>query len=157
MRPFWLGLSAGATIAAVGAAFFFANSETVLRSSFATALTNAATSPAKTVASAAPISGSEEFWLTAMRHDDSQPVARPVSVGDQISMTLSGHRRTFEVATVSDFAPQITEIDTSSGPAHFVMVTARDVKNPNARPVRFVMEIDRGNAPMVGGRAGRSL
>lgn len=160
MRPFWLGLSAGATIAAVGAAFFFANSETVLRTSFATALTNAANaaaSPAQTVASSAPISGSEEFWLTAMRHDDSQPVARPVSVGDQISMTLSGHRRTFEVATVSDFAPQITEIDTSSGPAHFVLVTARDVSNPNARPVRFVMEIDRGNVPMVGGRAGRTL
>jgi hypothetical protein len=156
MRSFWLGLSAGATMVAVAAASFFASSETVLRSSFATALTRAA-SPTKQIASAAPISGSEEFWLTAMRRDDSTPVTRPISVGDQISLTLSGHHRTFEVASVSDFAPKITEIDTSSAPAHFVLVTARDTKDPSARPVRFVMEIDRGNAPIVGGRAGRTL
>lgn len=157
MRSFWLGLSAGATMVAVAAASFVASSETVLRSSFATALTHAASSPTKQIASAAPISGSEEFWLTAMRRDDSAPVTQPVSVGDQISLTLSGHHRTFEVSSVSDFSPQITEIDTSSTPAHFVLVTARDTKDPSARPVRFVMEIDRGNAPIVGGRAGRTL
>jgi hypothetical protein len=144
-------------MAAVAAVSFLASSETVLRSSFATALTRASEQPTKMIASAAPISGSEEFWLTAMRGDGSAPVTRPVSVGDQISMTLSGHHRTFEVSAVSDFSPQITEIDTSSGPAHFVLVTARDAKNPSARPVRFIMEIDRGNPPFVGSRGGRTL
>jgi hypothetical protein len=144
-------------MAAVAAVSFLASSETVLRSSFATALTRASEQPTQAVASTAPISGSEEFWLTAMRGDGSAPVTRPVSVGDQISMTLSGHHRTFEVSAVSDFSPQITEIDTSSGPAHFVLVTARDAKNPSARPVRFIMEIDRGNAPFVGSRGGRTL
>src|SRR6185312_14443994 len=155
MRPFWLGLSAGVVMAAVAAASFLASSETVLRSSFATALTRAS-QPTTAVASTAPISGSEEFWLTAMRGDASAPVTRPISVGDQISVTLSGHRRTFEVSAVSDFSPQITEIDTSSGPAHFVLVTARDTKDSSARPVRFIMEIDRGGAPFVGSRGGRT-
>lgn len=156
VRPFWLGLSAGATMAAIAAASFLASSETVLRSSFTTALTRVS-EPTKLAASAAPISGSEEFWLTAMRNDGSAPVTRPVSVGDQISMTLSGHHRTFEVSAVSDFSPKITEIDTSSAPAHFVLVTARDTKDPSARPVRFIMEIDRGGAPFVGSRGGRTL
>jgi hypothetical protein len=92
-----------------------------------------------------------------MRGDGSAPVARPVSVGDQIAMTLSGHHRTFEVSAVSDFSPKITEIDTSARPAHFVLVTARDTKDPSARPVRFIMEIDRGSPPFVTSRGGRTL
>jgi hypothetical protein len=158
-KQFWLGLSAGAMMAVLAAASFFANSETVLRSSFATALTRTATAPqAKEVASVVPpVSGSEDFWLTAMRRDGSSPVTKAVTVGDQISMTLSGQHRTFQVATVADFAPQITEIDTSASPSHLVLVTARDVHNSSAPPVRFVMEIDGGNAPIVAGRAGRTL
>ncbi|HEY8194232.1 MAG TPA: hypothetical protein VIF13_04215 [Hyphomicrobium sp.] len=158
LRPFWLGLSAGTMMAVLAAASFFASSETVLRSSFATALTRTAAPQAKEVASAAPpVSGSEDFWLTAMRRDGSSPVTKTISVGDQISLTLSGQHRTFQVATVADFAPQITEIDTSASPSHFVLVTARDVRNSSAPPVRFVMEIDGGNAPIVAGRAGRTL
>ncbi len=155
-RPFWLGLTVGATVAVVAATSFFANSETVLRKSFATALTQAA-SPAKDVASITPISGSEDYWLTAMRRDDSTPITKAVAVGDQISLTLGGHNRTFAVASVSDFSPQITEIDTSSGPERFVLVTARDVKNPNERPIRFVMEIDGASATIIGSRGGRTL
>lgn len=156
MRPFWLSLSAGAAVAAIAVTSFFASSETVLRTSFATALTHAS-SPSKEIASITPVSGSEDFWLTAMRRDDSSPITKAVSVGDQISLTLGGHSRTFAVATVSDFAPQITEIDTSAGPERFILVTARDVKNPDARPVRFVMEVDGANATIIGGRGGRSL
>ena len=45
LRPFWLGLSAGAMMAVLAAASFFASSETVLRSSFTTALTRTAAAP----------------------------------------------------------------------------------------------------------------
>src|SRR6185312_4738156 len=112
LRPFWLGLSAGAMMAVLAAASFFASSETVLRSSFTTALTRTAAAPqAREVATAAPpVSGSEDFWLTAMRRDGSSPMTKPIYVGDQISLTLSGQHRTFQVATVADFAPQIPEI-----------------------------------------------
>lgn len=156
LRPFWLGLTAGAAVAAIAGALFFANSETVLRKSFQTAL-NRTSVEAKQVASAtAPISGSEDFWLTAMR-DGTTPVTKAISVGDQISMNLGGVRRTLEVATVADFSPQITQIDTSSGPSHLVLVTARDLGDTAARPIRFVMEIQQGGAPVVAGRAGRTL
>jgi hypothetical protein len=92
-----------------------------------------------------------------MRRDGNGPVTRTVSVGDKISLSLGGERRTLEVATVADFAPKITEIDTSTGPSHFVLVTARDVNDSSAHPVRFVMEFEQGVAPVVAGRGGRTL
>ena len=155
-QSFWLALSAGAAATVLGTAVYFANSEAFLRSSFATALSRTGVL-GKEVASAAPISGSEEFWLTAMRRDGNGPVTKTVSVGDQISLSLGGERRTLEVATVADFAPKVTEIDTSAGPSHFVLVTARDVNDMSARPVRFVMEFEQGVAPVVAGRSGRTL
>ncbi|MBS0232920.1 MAG: hypothetical protein JSR99_05490 [Proteobacteria bacterium] len=158
-RPFWLGLTAGAALSVAAVGLLFASSETVLRSSFQTAINNRVGAPTKeVVASAAPpISGSEDFWLSAMR-DGTDPLNKTVSVGDRISLTLGGVHRTLEVATVADFAPQITQIDTSSGPSRFVLVTARDVSDPASRPIRFVMEIQQGGSPVVaGGRNGRTL
>ena len=72
-----------------------------------------------------------------MRRDGNAPVTKTISVGDQISLSLGGERRTLEVATVADFAPQITEIDTSAGPSHFVLVTARDVNDVSATTGAF--------------------
>jgi hypothetical protein len=159
-RHFWLGLTAGSAVALAAGALFFVSSEANLRSSFQTALDSRVSQPAKEIASAAaaqPISGSEDFWLSAMR-DGSAPVLKTISVGDQISLDLGGIHRTLEVSTVSDFTPQITQIDTSNAPNHLVLVTAHDVNDPAIRPVRFVMEIQQGGLPVVaGGRNGRTL
>lgn len=162
-RPLWLGLAAGSTVVFAGLALFFASSESVLRSSFQTALSDRAainTQQFKRVASvapAAPVAGSEDFWLSAMR-DGATPVTKSISVGDQISLDLGGVHRTLEVSTVSDFTPQITQIDTSTTPTHLVLVTARDLNDSAAHPVRFVMEIQQGGLPVVaGGRSGRTL
>lgn len=158
-RPFWLGLTAGAALSVGAVALFFASSEAVLRSSFQTAINNHAGLSAADVATAAaaPISGSEDFWLSAMR-DGTEPVNKTIAVGDRISLTLAGVHRSLEVATVAEFSPQITQIDTSAAPSHLVLVTARDPKDASARPVRFVMEIEQGGAPVVaGGRSGRTL
>jgi hypothetical protein len=153
-----LGLSAGTAVAALVAGLFLMSSEAVLRSSFATALTETHTSaPSKQVASAAPISGSEEFWLTAMRRDGNTPVTKTINIGDKISLSLGGEQRTLSVASVADFSPQITEIDTSAGPSHFVLVTARDVNDRSAPPVRFIMELEQSVAPVVSGHSGRTL
>lgn len=159
-RPIWLGLASGMTILALTAMSLMASSENVLRSGFATALTQPGFQIDRHIASAAPISGSEEFWLTAMRRDESGsvPVSKTIAIGDQLSMTLAGRQRTFEVSTVKDFAPKMTEINTSAGPTHFVLVTARDSSDRTARPVRFIMELDQGDAPLVvGSRSGRTL
>jgi hypothetical protein len=147
-------MTAGAAVAVTAGALLLANSETVLRSSFQTAL-NQAPLPVK-VASATPVSGSEGFWLSAMR-DGTAPVNKTIAVGDQIALDLSGVHRTLEVATVSDFSPQITQIDTSAGPTHFVLVTAHDLNDSSARPIRFVMEIQQGGAQVLAGRGGRTL
>ena len=156
VRPLWLGLTAGAAVAVLTGGLSLINSETVLRSSFATALTHTSI-PAKEIASAAPVSGSEEFWLSAMRRDGNAPVTKTINVGDRIALSLGGERRSLQVATVADFSPQITQIDTSAGPSHFVLVTARDVNDSSAPPVRFVMEFEQRVAPVVAGRAGRAL
>ncbi|HML29411.1 MAG TPA: hypothetical protein PKE16_11340, partial [Hyphomicrobium sp.] len=140
---------------AAGLALFFASSESVLRSSFQTALNDRAEAMPKQVASASPtqpISGSEDFWLSAMR-DGTSPVTKTVSVGDQISLDVGGVRRTLEVSTVADFTPQITQIDTSNAPSHLVLVTARDLNDPSGHPVRFVMETQPGTLPVVAGAA----
>jgi hypothetical protein len=159
-RRSWVVVSAGAAMAFTAGSFFFASSETVLRSSFQTALENRVTTSTHDVASTAatqPISGSEDFWLSAMR-DGTAPVTKTIAVGDQISLNLAGVRRNYEVSTVADFSPQMTQIDTSAAPSHLVLVTARDLTDTAARPVRFVMEIQQGNAPVIaGGRNGRTL
>ncbi|MES1179942.1 MAG: hypothetical protein ABUL43_01975, partial [Hyphomicrobium sp.] len=72
-------------------------------------------------------------------------------------LNLGGVHRTLEVATVSAFSPQITQIDTSAGPSHFVLVTPHDLNDTAARPIRFVMEIQQGGAPVLAGRGGRTL
>jgi len=156
-RRITLGLTAGAAVAALAGALLFANSETVLRNSFQTAL-NRTNVEIKEVAAAvsAPIAGSEEYWLTAMR-TGTAPVNKTISVGDQISMNLGGVHRTLEVSTVVDVSPQITQIDTSPGPSQLVLVTARDLRDTAARPVRFVMEIQQNGAPVMNGRTGRTL
>ena len=159
-RPAWIALTAGTAVTIAAAALFFASSETVLRSSFQTALENHAVAPhIKDIASVAqpPVVGSEDFWLSSMR-DGATPSTKTIAVGDQISLDLGGVHRTLEVATVSDFAPQMTQIDTSNAPNHLVLVTAHDLNDASARPVRFVMEIQHGGLPVVaGGRSGRTL
>jgi hypothetical protein len=105
------------------------------------------------VAKAAPISGSEDFWLTADRSGGSLPVTKTVAVGDHIALTLGGQARQLEVAAVREFAPSTTEIDTRSGHSYFVLVTARETASKDARSIRFVMEVEQKPAPAIGAQA----
>ncbi len=155
MRSLWAGLLASVAAAAAVGAVSLTSSEQVLRSSFSAALGNVQV-PLKTEASAVPVSGSEEFWLSSMPRDGLSPAMKKVSIGDHIAFSLGGERHTLEVSKVAEIAPQITQVDTSSGPGRLVLVTARDVDDVSARPVHFVMEIDQGAAPVVAGRTGRT-
>ena len=137
-----LTLGGLAATAAIAAGIFMApSSETVLRNSFSTALNG--TSPAsQQLAKAAPVAGSEDFWLMSMRSEGNLPLTKTVAVGDRIALTLGGQDRKLEVAAVSEFAPKITEIDTRAGLSHFVLITARDTSSKDARSIRFVMEVE---------------
>ena len=147
-RPFLAGhVFAGVALTALGGALVGAsNSENLLRSSFDQAIRNSAEAPvtqeARIPAAVSPVSGSEEFWLTALAHDGGQPVSKSVTIGDRISMSLGGVEKRLEVASVSEFDPKITEIDTRTRSVRLVLVTARDTADSRARPIRFVMELE---------------
>lgn len=136
------------------------NSETVLRNSFSVALNSAPATEAATgqrLARMAPVAGSEDYWLTAMRPEGSLPVTKAVAVGDRMVLTFRGKDIQLEVADVSAFAPKVTEIDTRAEQTRFVLVTARDTANKEARPVRFVMEVEQSATDTVAAKTARTL
>ena len=146
------------------AAVLTQSSETLLRSSFARALKPTETklaeasfvTPQHVAATSIPISGSEEFWLTAMGRDVA--MSKGVSLGDRITFTLDGTERHYRVTSVSEIKPTTTRVDTNSDNARVVLVTARDTSaDPSARSIRFVIEIPGTPAAVVTGRPGRTL
>lgn len=144
------------SVVAVGLGMMLASSETLLRSTFAAALSPAATAMPVRAAAASPLAGSEEFWLTAMKGNGAAPLSKAVSVGDRIAMTLDGKERRLDVVSVSEFTPAKTEIDTRSGAVRLVLVTAHDASDATLRPIRFVMELEAAPLPVVP-RPGRTL
>jgi hypothetical protein len=147
-----LTLGSLTAVAALSASGVLAtSSETVLRTSFSTALETALSN--QQIAKSAPVAGTEEYWLTADKAEGSLAVTRTVSVGDRIDLTLAGQDRQLEVAEVSEFAPQATAIDARARKGHFVLVTARDTANKDARSIRFVMEIEQKPVTAMGAQA----
>lgn len=132
------------------------SSETVLRNSFQKALHGFDTT-SQQVAKLAPLAGSEDYWLSAIRQDGGAPVTKTVAVGDRISMSLGGELSNFEVSAVAEFAPGVIDVDTGKTPSHFVLVTARDTLKGSKKPIRFVMEIEGGSANVAGKARPRTL
>ncbi|MEQ1651349.1 MAG: hypothetical protein ABL897_02565 [Hyphomicrobium sp.] len=152
------GLAASALFAA-GAAMT-TSSEAVLRDSFSVALNTAQadrSSVMQKLARSVPVAGTEDYWLSAIRPEGSLPVTKTVAVGDRMALSFAGKNIQLEVADVSEFAPKVTEIDTRSAQTRFVLVTARDVGNAHALPVRFVMEVEHAPTPAVTAEAARTL
>ena len=151
-------MSGGAIMALAGTALFAASSENLLRSSFGSALHAAADTQSRVSApKSVPMAGSEEFWLSAMRHDGPAPLTKTVAVGDRITMTLSGVERQLEVANVAEFEPKITAVNTTPDATRFVLITARDTRDATARPIRFAVEIQPDAAPVAGMKTARAL
>ncbi len=135
--------------------------EAALRSSFESALKSSPLEQPR-ISSARPVSGSEDYWLSALssdavRGDANTPLVRTLAIGDEIDLTVGGQRRTYEVQTVSEYAPKLTTIDTAGGKSRVVLVTARDKKMPAERAIRFLLEIGNGPAPVLSGAPGRAL
>jgi hypothetical protein len=151
-----LTLSGLAASALITGGLFTSNSETMLRDSFSIALSGMPSAPVARVAKAVPVAGTEDYWLSSMGLEGSLPVTKAVSIGDRIGLSVRGENRELEVSSVSEYAPAITEIDTRARQARFLLVTARDPHDRDARPVRFVMEVDQA-APDVTAQAARAL
>ncbi len=116
--------------------------DAALRSSFETALKNKPAIETRS-SSGAPVAGTEDYWLSAVRGDAPGPVMKTVAIGDEINFSVGGERRTFKVQSVSDYTPPLTTIDTGDGHSQFVLVTAKDKVDPAALAVRFLVEVER--------------
>lgn len=144
-----------ATLGATGAAIS-TNSETVVRDSFSAALNSMPAPRVASTARKAPVVGTEEYWLSADRPAGTLAVAKAVAIGDRIVMSLGGKDIRLEVADVSDYAPQVTAIDTNTGQTRYLMVTARHTGNSTAEPVRFIVEVDQPSTGKIAGKTERA-
>ncbi len=131
-------------VAAVGvgaAALSFGNGDAVVERGFERALATMDGSEA-TKRTAAAISGSEQFWLTHVVHDASAPIfSKPVAVGDRITISSGGQDRVLDVVTIDKLDSALV-LASSERPARLLLVTCRDQSNPDAKPVRFLLEAD---------------
>jgi beta-lactam-binding protein with PASTA domain len=147
---------AGSLVAAFGAAMFMLTSESMLRASFAAALDSSLSASTKVADASSPISGSEDFWLTGNIQGRASSPSKAVNVGDKISLNIGGEKRTLQVSKISEYRPQVTEIDTTGNASRFVMITARDTTDPSSRPIRLVIELEQDGATIAKDR-GRAL
>lgn len=143
---------AGLTCLAGAAAVLTQSSETLLRSSFARALAPAGGTLQPAAQAAAPIAGTEEFWLSAMGRDIAKTSG--VSLGDRITLTLDGKERSYRVTSVSDISP-VTHIDTRARTERVLLITAKDTADALARPIRFVIDLGEPAEQAVNGTAAR--
>ena len=87
--------------------------------------------------------GSEDFWLKHVVHNGSPFTAKPVAIGDKVTISSGGRERVLNVVDIDELDSKIIPISSSSShPARLLLVTCRDEANPNGRPVRLVIEED---------------
>ena len=147
-------LALGIVAAGVGiAAMTLGSSETVVERGFARALASRAEVPAGIQIAAPAVAGSEQFWLSHVVHDAG---AKPVAVGDRVTITSGGRERVLYVMTVDKLDRQIVPIS-SERPTRLLLVTCRDQANPESRPVRFLIEADDELPVLSSAKAARAL
>ena len=151
--------------AATTGAIALANTDAFVEQGFTTALEKNARpqASARTAATTAPVSGTEDFWLRQARSDvqatrevklASWPA--PVSEGATIKLAIAGRETTLEVVEIADLPPGATRIDNAGAEKPLVVVTCRDAANPDAGLIRLVVEgeaVTRQLAPIKQARA----
>jgi len=102
------------------------------------------------------VAGSEEFWLTHLVHDAGGTITKPVAVGDRITINSNGRDRVLHVVTVDKLDSQVLPIS-SERPTPLLLVTCRDAAEPEARPVRFLIEAGDELPVLSSAKAARTL
>lgn len=86
------------------------------------------------------VAGTEDFWLSNVAHNAALE-ARPVSIGDRITISANGRDRVLNVVTVDRVIDNnVVPVSSTGRPTQLLLVTCRDESNPRAQPVRFVIE-----------------
>ncbi len=102
------------------------------------------------------VAGSEEFWLTHVVHDAAFTPTKPVAVGDRITINSGRSERVLSVVTIDKLDSQVLPAS-SERPAPLLLVTCRDETNPQARPVRFLIEAGDELPALSSAKAARTL
>ena len=154
----------GVTLAALLAALsviVFTNTDHLVESGFAAALK--IERPAGMAIAAAPISGTEDFWLrqAAQKADSGIPIelvsgSAPIARGDGLKITIGGRDRSFEVVEIVALPDGMTHIETGAG-KRMVMVTCRDKAIPDAAPLRLIGEVSASQVPALTAEQQRAL
>lgn len=126
-----------------GVALTLGNSDAVVERGFQRALAEITDAQNSAAGTSSAIAGSEDFWLTHVVHKNAPLAAKPVAIGDSVTISSGGRERVFRVVDIDELDNKIIPISSpSSRPARLLLVTCRDEANPNARPVRLVIEAD---------------
>jgi hypothetical protein len=102
------------------------------------------------------VAGSEEFWLTHLVHDAGPAITKPVAVGDRITINSNGRDRVLSVVTVDKLDSQVLPIS-SERRTPLLLVTCRDAAEPEARPVRFLVEAGEDLPALSPAKSARTL
>jgi hypothetical protein len=149
----------GVAAAGVGtAALTLGNGDAVVERGFERALATMAERP-EGAKSKTPtvVAGSEQFWLTRVVHDASAPLlTKPVAVGDRITINSGGSDRVLNVVTIDKLDSSLL-LTSTERPARLLLVTCRDQSNPDARPVRFLIEADDEIPALSSAKTARTL
>lgn len=134
----------GLALAVVGgAALTLGNSDAVVERGFQRALAEISDTQNGGAGTSSAIAGSEDFWLTHVVHKNTRLTAKPVSIGDSVTISSGGRDRVFRVVDIDELDNKIIPISSaSSPPARLLLVTCRDEANPDGRAVRLVIEAD---------------
>jgi len=139
------------------AAVSVGNGEAVVERGFQRAIADLDAKSTSPAAKPLPVvAGSEEFWLTHLVRDAGALSAKPVSVGDRITISSNGHDRVLNVVTIDKLDSHVLAVSTDR-PTPLLLVTCRDESNPHARPVRFLIEAGDGLPALSAVKTARTL
>ena len=126
-----------------GAALTLGNSDAVVERGFERALAKMSNDQNGATGKSTNVAGSEDFWLTHVVQKDSPIAAKPVEIGDKVTISSGGREQVLRVVDVAELDSKIIPISSSSSrPARLLLITCRDEANPNGRPIRLVIEQD---------------
>ena len=92
----------------------------------------------------AATAGDEGYWLTRAEVESPTPLAKPLAVGDNITIAgRDGRERKLEVMHLKAIGEPIAKVGTGALPVRLLLVTCRVVgaaEGDASTPVRFIIE-----------------
>lgn len=150
-------------LAAVGLALgglAFANTDTLLERGFERALARSPDTSGTTLARREAAAGSEDFWLRKARPRQNivPAAAKPLAVGDPITISSGGVDRVLTVTAVSELPAGFEQVVADGRTRRLVLVTCRErIRGGDGPLVHLVLDADGGWPAVFGVGSPRAL